>query len=193
MPLPAAAAAVVRRRPPAPAPGPAPGALGAPVASLLVALLGMLGGAPQLTAGGAGDIACAVSPEGRDGIPRELIPIYDRAATEYKLGGRGAVVLAAINKVETDFGRNLGPSSAGAVGWMQFMPATWAAYGVDGDRDGRRDPDDPADAIPAAARYLHANGAPADWYAAVFAYNHADWYVTDVQTLADTYQGTCRL
>src|SRR3954452_19720473 len=190
--LPAVAVAVVRRRLLARALGIAAGALGGLVAALLLAFLGMLGGTPQFAAGDAGEVACALSPAGRDRIPRELVALYDRAAVDYKLGGRGALVLAAINKFETDFGRNLGPSSAGAIGWMQFMPATWAAYGVDGDGDGRRDPDSPADAIPAAARYLRANGAPADWYGAVFAYNHADWYVRDVLALADRYQGACR-
>ena len=180
MPQPAAAAALARRRLAVRLLGTAAGSLATLFGFVLVALLGMLGGAPQLTAGGAGDVACALSPDGRDRIPGRLIPLYDRAAADSGLGGRGAVVLAAINKIETDFGRNMGPSSAGAVGWMQFMPATWSAYGVDGDGDGRRNPDDPADAIPAAARYLRANGAPADWYGAVFAYNHADWYVRDV-------------
>ena len=191
MPLPAAAAAVARRRLAVRLLGTAAGAVATLFGFVLVALLGMPGGAPQLTAGGAGGVACALSPDGRDGIPSELIPIYDRAAVDSELGGRGAVVLAAINKIESDFGRNLGPSSAGAVGWMQFMPATWSAYGVDGDGDGRRNPDSPADAIPAAAHYLRANGAPADWYGAVFAYNHADWYVRDVLALADRYQGAC--
>jgi hypothetical protein len=63
---------------------------------------------------------------------------------------------------------------------MQFMPATWATYGVDANRDGRRDPNDPVDAIFAAARYLRAAGAPADMGAALYAYNHADWYVRGV-------------
>ena len=52
-------------------------------------------------------------------------------------------VLGAINKVETNFGANLGPSSAGAIGWMQFMPSTWARWGVDANGDGIADPDNP--------------------------------------------------
>ena len=195
MPLPAAAAAAAaaaaRHRIAARLIGLVSGILAGLLGVLFVAVLGLLGGAPQVTAGGAAGVVCALSPDGRDGIPHELLDIYDRAAADAGLGGRGAVVLAAINKIESDFGRNLGPSSAGAVGWMQFMPATWATYGVDGDHDGRRDPNDPADAIPAAAGYLKAGGAPGDWYAAVFAYNHADWYVREVLDLADRYQGAC--
>ena len=67
------------------------------------------------------------------------------------------------------------------------------AYGVDANGDGRRDPADPAHAIHAAARYLRASGAPGDWYRAIFAYNHADWYVQEVQALADAYQGGSRI
>jgi len=65
-------------------------------------------------------------------------------------------VLAAINEIETDYGRNLSVSSAGAVGWMQFMPETWKKYGVDATGSGYADPYNPVDAIFAAARYLHA-------------------------------------
>ncbi len=51
-----------------------------------------------------------------------LVPIYQRAAAAYGLGPQGAAMLAAINGIETAFGTNLNVSSAGAVGWMQFMP-----------------------------------------------------------------------
>ena len=89
-------------------------------------------------------------------------------------------VLAAINEIETDYGRNHNISSAGALGWMQFMPATWKQYGTDANRDGRKDPFNPVDAIFAAARYLRAAGADDDLRRAIFAYNHADWYVESV-------------
>ena len=115
------------------------------------------------------------------------MPLYQAAERRYDVPWS---VLAAINKIETDFGRNLGPSSAGAVGWMQFMPATWRAYGVDADGDGRADPDNPADAIFSAAAYLRASGAPADLERAIFAYNHADWYVEQVLTTARRYAQT---
>ena len=68
-------------------------------------------------------------------------------------------VLAAINEVESDYGFDLGASSAGAEGWMQFLPEEWLAYGVDANGAGVRDPYNPADAIFAAARYLAAAGA----------------------------------
>jgi cell wall-associated NlpC family hydrolase len=96
-------------------------------------------------------------------------------------------VLAAINKVETNFGRNLGPSSAGAVGWMQFMPSTWARWGLDANGDGIADPDNPTDAIFSAARYLAGCGGQFDIAAAVHCYNHSDAYVRDVLGLAGQY------
>jgi Transglycosylase SLT domain len=121
------------------------------------------------------------------GVPAVLIPIYQRASDAYGLGPQGAGVLAAINGIETAFGTNLNVSSAGAVGWMQFMPETWAGYGVDANGDGVADPFNPEDAIFAAAGYLRAAGAPTDWYNAVFAYNHADWYVAEVLANAQCY------
>ena len=110
-------------------------------------------------------------------IPPFLMPIYQAAGMEYGIRWE---ILAAINEIETDYGRNLNVSSAGALGWMQFMPTTWDAYGVDANRDGLKDPYNPVDAIFAAARYLKAAGADTDLRGAIFAYNHADWYVDSV-------------
>ena len=120
-------------------------------------------------------------------MPPVLIPIYQRAAAAYGLGPQGAAVLAGINEVETAFGTNLNVSSAGAEGWMQFMPSTWESYGVDANGDGVRDPYNPEDAIFAAARYLSAAGMPTDTYGAIFSYNHADWYVAEVLANASCY------
>ncbi len=110
-------------------------------------------------------------------IPPFLLSIYQAAGMQY---GVRWEVLAAINEIETDYGRNLNVSYAGALGWMQFMPATWKMYGVDANRDGVKDPYNPVDAIFAAARYLRAAGADTDLRRAIFAYNHADWYVDSV-------------
>ena len=122
-------------------------------------------------------------------VPAFLPPIYQAAAQAYDLGPAGPSILAAINEIESGFGQNLGPSSAGAVGWMQFMPSTWATYGVDADGDGDKDPNEPHDAIFAAARYLKAAGMPQDPEGAVFAYNHADWYVAEVMARAACFSG----
>jgi hypothetical protein len=117
-------------------------------------------------------------------IPPFLLPIYQSCGTEYGIPWQ---VLASINKIETAFGTNLNVSSAGAEGWMQFIPSTWAAYGVDANNDGRKDPYNPVDAICAAARYLRAAGGDKDIRQAIFAYNHADWYVDEVLLGANQY------
>jgi hypothetical protein len=119
-------------------------------------------------------------------VPPFLLPIYQAAGMEY---GVRWEILAAINEIETDYGRNLNVSSAGALGWMQFMPATWRAYGVDANSDGKVDPYNPVDAIFAAARYLRAAGADTDIRRAVFAYNHANWYVDSVLLRAQVIGG----
>ncbi|HMJ94443.1 MAG TPA: lytic murein transglycosylase, partial [Thermoleophilaceae bacterium] len=110
-------------------------------------------------------------------VPPFLLSIYQAAGIEY---GVRWEVLAAINEIETDYGRNLNVSSAGALGWMQFMPSTWKMYGVDANKDGRKDPYNPVDAIFASARYLKAAGYEQDVRRSIFAYNHADWYVDSV-------------
>ena len=71
-------------------------------------------------------------------------------------------MLAAINKIESNFGRNMGPSSAGAIGWMQFMPSTWLRWGVDANGDGVADPWNAYDAVFSAARYLAERAASTD-------------------------------
>jgi Transglycosylase SLT domain len=106
-------------------------------------------------------------------------------------------VLAAIGQIESADGQNMGPSSAGALGPMQFLPSTWAEWGIDGfGPPGPPDIMNPFDAVPSAARMLCADGASAGTQAglrkAIFAYNHADWYVTEVLALAGRYAAEYR-
>jgi hypothetical protein len=126
-------------------------------------------------------------------IPPGLLEVYRAAADSCPLPWP---VLAAIGKVESDYGRSTLPgvaagtaNSAGAMGPMQFLAATWAAYGVDGNGDGRADVYDPTDAIWGAARYLCANGAgnPDTLRGAIWTYNHSDTYVADVLRVAGSY------
>ncbi len=119
-------------------------------------------------------------------IPPFLLPIYQAAGIQYDVPWQ---VLGAINEIETDYGRNLSVSTAGAVGWMQFLPSTWKRWGVDANGDGIADPYNPADAIFSAARYLHAAGASKSIQNAVFAYNHAWWYVQSVLLRAELIGG----
>ena len=119
-------------------------------------------------------------------MPPFLLPIYEAAGTAYGIPWQ---ILAAINEVETDYGTNLDTSSAGAIGWMQFLPSTWLRYGVDASASGCRDPYNAADAIFAAARYLAAAGAAHDLPGAIYAYNHSWGYVRSVLLRAQLLSG----
>jgi cell wall-associated NlpC family hydrolase len=120
--------------------------------------------------------------------PTSLIKYYKQAANHYRIPWE---VLAAINYIETDYGRDLHVSSAGAVGWMQFEPTTWLEYGQAVNLRGLvkahavPNPYLPSDAIFAAARLLAANGAHKNLAKAIYSYNHADWYVQEVLTVAE--------
>ena len=121
-----------------------------------------------------------------DRPPSFLIPIYMEAGARYDVPWE---VLAAINAVETDYGRDLNTSSAGAIGWMQFEPSTWHEYGMAADGVSEPNPYDPRDAIFSAAKYLAAAGAAHDVAGAVYAYNHASWYVDEVMSRARAIAG----
>jgi hypothetical protein len=114
-------------------------------------------------------------------VPLFLLPIYKAAAVQYGVPWQ---ILAAINEIETDYGADQAVSSAGAVGWMQFMPETWSTYGVDALEAGYADPYNPVDAVFAAARYLRAAGAATDLRRAILAYNHSEEYVDSVMLRA---------
>lgn len=120
-------------------------------------------------------------------VYRRYVQIYETAAKRYGFG-KDWYVLAAVGKVESDHGGNMGPSSAGAMGPMQFLPSTWKDYGLDGNGDGLENIMDPEDAVPAAAAYLRRGGAPGDWEAALYSYNHSDVYVRKVLKVADRYR-----
>jgi hypothetical protein len=170
--------------------------LGLAAIFMLIAIVAGMGSA-SLGAAGGGDVGGSndgASALARRDIPPEYLRLYQAAGARY---GLDWAILAGIGKVECDHGRDPDPScmhegamnSAGAGGPMQFIGATWTTYGVDGDGDGRRDRWDPADAIYGAANYLHAAGAPGDYRSAIFAYNHAGWYVAEVQRWAAKYRG----
>ncbi|GAA3656707.1 hypothetical protein GCM10022224_019750 [Nonomuraea antimicrobica] len=125
------------------------------------------------------------------GRPGSYLELYKAAAT--RCPGLSWTVLAAIGQVESGHGRNNGPSSAGALGPMQFMPATWKAYGVDGDGDGKKDIWSAYDAVPGAANYLCANKAGQGGEKlrkAIWFYNHSWDYVNKVMGIAAAYART---
>ncbi len=121
-------------------------------------------------------------------IPPAYLSLYRSAAST--CAGLPWTVLAGIGAVETGHGADVHRSVKGAVGPMQFLPSTFAEYGVDGDGDGVADINNPADAIYSAARYLCLWGAGRGGqalYDAIWAYNHADWYVRLVVQYANAY------
>jgi len=152
----------------------------ATVAALLLLIVAVIAGAAGGITGQEA-AACTAQPAASSAaaaIPANYLADFRKAGTEY---GIPWTVLAAIGEVESGDGQNDGPSSAGALGPMQFEPPAWALYGDGGNIM------DPADAIPAAARLLVANGAPGNLQQAVFAYNHSASYVTDVLDQAARY------
>jgi len=140
-----------------------------------------------------GTSICTVAGGEGGGIPASYVPWLERAATKYELGPRGFSIVAAVHKVESDFGQSTEPgvqsgeNYAGAGGPGQFLQSSWETYGVDADGDGTANRYSVPDSVFATANYLHAAGAPADWHAALFAYNHADWYVEKVLATAVNY------
>ncbi len=161
---------------------------------MLLAALAALGGASA----GAGSVqpseaqSGGVSALAEREIPPLYLRLYQQAAARY---GLDWAILAGIGKVECDHGRDPAPSctqegavnSAGAGGPMQFIASTWAKYGVDAEGEGSPNRWNPADAIYGAANYLRASGAPGNYRQAIYAYNHAWWYVNDVETWAARY------
>jgi hypothetical protein len=123
-------------------------------------------------------------------LPTTYLQLFQDSAARY-CAGLSWTVLAAIGQIESADGTNDGPSSAGALGPMQFEPSTWAVWGIDGfGQTGPPDILNPYDAVPSAARMLCADGAAAggaSLSAAIFDYNHANWYVSEVLSLAAEY------
>lgn len=124
------------------------------------------------------------------GRPTSYLDLYKASAARY-CPGLSWTVLASIGQIESGNGANVGPSSAGALGPMQFEPSTWKIWGMTGfGETGPPNIMDPFDAVPSAARMLCADGA-ADGgprlRSAIFDYNHATWYVDEVLTLAGEY------
>jgi hypothetical protein len=124
------------------------------------------------------------------GRPTSYLQLF-RASAKLYCPGLSWTVLAAIGQIESGDGQNMGPSSAGALGPMQFLPSTWRIWGIDAfGQTGPPDIMNPYDAVPAAADYLCAYGAGsggAALSAAIFGYNHAAWYVAEVLALARQY------
>ncbi len=157
------------------------------VVLIVATLMGGLAPQSQCGAGNYTPSAAALAD-----IPGNYLRWIRDAGARY---GLDWTVIAGTYSVETDFGRldapgvRSGENAAGAGGPGQFLKDTWRRYGVDGDGDGIKDRYNPADAIPSTANLFRQNGAPPDYPRAVFAYNHASWYVDEVLARAARYRG----
>ena len=170
-------------------------------AALLACLAGLMVVGALLGSGPPPSGKTAPSADALADVPAQFLEAYRSGADRFGLGPLGWSILAAIGKVESDHGRSRAPgvrsgqnASGCCAGPMQIHNGfgsgggTWGAYQVDGNDDGVADIYDPSDAAFTAARYLHASGAPDDWHRAVFAYNHAEWYVERVLIQAAQYR-----
>ena len=169
------------------------------VAAAACAVLFVLSVVPESARHAGGGLASepvsvyAPSAEALEDIPPLYLSLYRRAAARF---GLDWTVLAGIGRVECDHGRDPDPSCtvegrlnyAGAGGPAQFLVSTWERYGVSASGSGSPDMWNPADAIMSMANYLRAAGAPADYPRAIYAYNHAWWYVADVLRWARRYR-----
>lgn len=163
------------------------------VIGLPLVIILLLGSDPCTTSSGA---APAPSAAAQNGIPANYLALYQAAGAKY---GIPWTLLAGIGAIETDHGRLKAAGVTSGVnffgccaGPMQFSiigtgGGTWGSYGVDGNGDGKKNVYDPRDAIPAAANYLRASGAPGDIHKAVFAYNHSEAYFQSVEAKARQY------
>ena len=141
---------------------------------------------------GADGVSAVPSVEAQVDIPPLYLALYMQAAARF---GLDWAILAGIGRVECDHGRDPAPSctvegqlnSAGAGGPAQFLVPTWQRYGISATGQGTPDMWNPSDAIFSMANYLHASGAPGDYRQAIYAYNHAWWYVAEVLSWARTY------
>src|SRR4051794_9336741 len=162
------------------------------------------GVAPRLPASvagdaGAGGIGFPLPPPGRprqDSLRNPALPIPPQVQRLYRAAGARYrlpwTLLAGIGMAETGHGHTTATSTAGAQGLMQFLPATFAVAGVDGDADGRVDIRSDADSIFSAANYLTRSGVShgtAGVLKALRAYNRPSWYANDVLFYAARYGG----
>jgi hypothetical protein len=165
----------------------APGANGTALTREIRAILGTRASVISLIpAVRQGTLPIAAATAGR---PSTWLGLYQDSAADY-CPGLSWTVLAAIGEIESGDGANDGPSTAGALGPMQFMPATWTGWATDGfGETGTPDIMNPLDAVPSAARMLCADGATSSGglSAAIYDYNHASWYVSEVLDLAGEY------
>jgi murein DD-endopeptidase MepM/ murein hydrolase activator NlpD len=146
---------------------------------------GLSTAAPQLQV-----LSCRPAPAWHRDVPAEYLSAFEDAAARYGLGRRGVWALAAVARLESNFGRGMDKRELRRAGPLGLEPGEWRQYAVDGNGDGRIRHSNPADSAATLARMIWSHGS---LRAGIFAHNQAEWYVQAVLNEADRMQGRCKV
>jgi hypothetical protein len=135
------------------------------------------------------ELVCAPADDSRVAIPEAYKSAFQDAAGRYELGQSGVWALAAVARVESNFGKGMSARDLASRGPLGITDDNWERYAVDGDADGKVKRSSPADAAATLARIIWAAG---DLRAGLFEHNHAEWYVEAVLADAEAMKGTCQ-
>jgi transglycosylase-like protein with SLT domain len=133
-------------------------------------------------------LTCTPAADWRDAVPADYLEAFETAAARYELGRRGVWALAAVARLESDFGRGMTKEEMRTKGPLGLDPTEWSTYAVDGDEDGRVRHADPADSAATLARLIWSRGS---LRAGIFTHNQAEWYVQAVLADAEQVKGSC--
>jgi hypothetical protein len=133
---------------------------------------------------------CTPSGDARERIPKPYLDAFQNAATRFELGEDGVWALAAVGRLESNFGRGMSEEQMAETGPLGIGESNWNKYAVDGDNDGHVTRSSPADSAATLARMIWASG---DVEAGIFVHNHASWYVDEVADMAGEAEGKCQV
>jgi len=133
---------------------------------------------------------CEAAPDWKQKIPEEYLAAFEQAAARYELGKRGVWTLAAISRLESNFGRGMSKRLLRTEGALGLDSMEWRRYAVDGDNDGKVRHGDIDDSAATLARLLWSRGGI---QAGVFTHNQAEWYVDEVLQEAEEIEGGCKV
>ena len=151
-------------------------------------------GGPGFDAAGLGPqiqvLHCDPAPAWQKDVPADYLEAFENAAARYELGKRGVWALAAVARLESDFGRGIDPKLMKSQGALGLDPTEWNHYAVDGDEDGHIQHGDIADSAATLAREIWSRGT---LKAGIFTHNQAAWYVDEVMQQAEEIEGGCKV
>ena len=136
------------------------------------------------------ELVCAPAEGARESVPNDYMRAFQDAAGRYSLGRNGVWTLAAVGRIESNFGKGMSREQLRTTGPLGITQDNWATYAVDGNGDGKVKRSSPADSAATLARMIWAAG---DIRAGLFQHNHAEWYVEAVLADAESMAGTCEV